>query len=177
MTIQDRDLSWYAVHTRVRYENVASAVLEQKDYEVFFPKYESKRAWSDRQKTIELPLFPGYIFCKFNPSARLPILCTAGVISIVGNGSGPTPIDHEEVEAIQRIVNSGLQAEPAPFDVEGQFVSIEKGPLTGLEGMVINAKNSCRLIVTVTLLQRSVSAEIDRSWVRVLPQSQVRMAG
>jgi transcription antitermination factor NusG len=170
MDYQDRSPAWFAVQTKLRYESVSSTVLSKKGYEVFFPSYKQQRNWSDRNKLIELPLFPGYTFCRFNPSARLPILCTVGVLSVVGDSSGPLPVDPGEISAVRQIVASGVYSEPAQFDPVGRAVRIEKGPLAGLEGTVINVKNSLRLIVSVTLLRRSVSAEVDRDWLRILPQ-------
>jgi len=162
--------SWYALHVRPRFENAVETQLGGKGYEVFLPTYVSKRRWSDRVKTIVKPLFPGYVFCRFNVGTRLPILTTPGVNSIVGIGKPPVPVDPEEIFAIRSVINSGVTSFPCDYIRDGELVQIESGPLEGLVGIVQRTKSSDRLVVSLTLLMRSVAVEIDRSWVkRVTP--------
>lgn len=157
---------WYALRVQSRFGSLASATLRGKGYEEFFPLYRSRRRWSDRVKELELPLFPGYSFCRFDVSHRLPILTTPGVIGIVGIGKIPAPVDLDEIEAVRLILRSGLAAQPWPLLRVGSKVYIERGPLVGLEGIVTNTDKVFRLIVSVSLLQRSVAVEIDREWAR-----------
>ena len=161
------NLSWYAIQIQSKLGTVASATLRGKGYEEFLPLYRSRRRWSDRIKELDLPLFPGYLFCRFNVSDRLmPILTTPGVIGIIGAGKTPVPVFEEEIEAIRAILRSGLAAQPYPFLRAGSKVYIEAGPLAGVEGIVTNTDKVYRLIVSVGLLQRSVAVEIDREWAR-----------
>ena len=171
MTLSRPDrLSWYALQIQSRLASVASATLRGKGYEEFLPLYRSRRRWSDRVKELEIPLFPGYLFCRFDVSDRLmPILTTPGVIGIVGAGKTPVPVDEEEIEAIRVVLRSGLAAQPWPFLSVGSKVYIEGGPLAGAEGFVTNTEKVYRLIVSVSLLQRSIAVEIDREWVRPIP--------
>jgi len=158
---------WYALQIQSRLGSVASTVLRGKGYEEFLPVYSSCRSWSDRVKTINLPLFPGYLFCRFNPQDRLvPVLTTPGVIAIVGAGKTPLPVAEEEIAAVRSVVRSGLAAQPWPFLTAGSSVYIQSGPLAGLEGIVANTDKIYRLVVNVTLLRRSVAVEIDWDWVR-----------
>jgi transcription antitermination factor NusG len=115
---------------------------------------------------VELPLFPGYVFCRFNPADRLPILTAPGVVQIVGVGKVPAPVDDNELAAVRRILDSRLLAEPWPFLNVGERVLVAHGSLNGLEGIIVALKKNCRLVVSVTLLNRSVAVEIDRSWIR-----------
>lgn len=158
--------SWYAIRVRSRFEQAVSAALCGKGYEEYLPLYHSRRKWSDRSKDLDLPLFPGYLFCRFDVQVRLPILTTPGVISIVGMGRIPVAISDQEIDAIQAVVRSGLHLQPWPQLVVGSRVLIEEGPLKGLEGVAMDVKKKFRLFVSVPLLQRSVSVEIDRDWVR-----------
>src|SRR5713101_8918472 len=119
---------WFAVQTRSRYENLVATLLRGKGYELFLPVYKSRRRWSDRIKELELPLFPGYLFCRFNPLDRFPILVTPGVTGVVGYGKSPAPIDDAEIAAIQAAVQSGLPKEPWPFLKLGQKVRVDYGP-------------------------------------------------
>ena len=126
-------------------------------------------------KEVQLPLFPGYLFCRLDLNRRLPILVTPGVMHIVGIGKTPHPVEDEEIQALQSIVFSGLQAEPRSYLNIGERVRIEIGPLGGTEGILTSFKGAARLVLSVSLLQRSVSVEIDESWVvPVDPFRQIR---
>jgi transcription antitermination factor NusG len=156
---------WYAIRVRSRYENTVATILQGKGYEWFLPLYRSRRAWSDRIKEIQLPLFPGYVFCRFDVQRRLPILTTPGVVGVVGVGKRPVAIDESEIGAIKSAIGSGLPARPWPFLQIGQEVSVANGPLCGLRGILLNFKGQHRLVLSVTLLQRSIAIEVESAWV------------
>ncbi len=160
------DRLWFAVGTKRNREKHVSEILAGKGYEYFLPLYRSRRKWSDRYKEIELPLFPGYVFCRFDPSRRLPILTTPGVVLVVGNGRTPLPVAESEIEALRAVVRSDLSVQPWPYLEVGQRVIIEEGSLAGLEGILTEVRKTWRLVVSVEILQRSVAVEVDRSWVR-----------
>lgn len=160
---------WFAVRVRSHHERVAAAHLRQRGFEEFLPSYKTQRRWSDRKKEIDQFLFPGYVFCRLNPADRLPVLTAPGVVDLVGFGGIPSPVPDHEIETIQRMVQSGLLVMPWPFLELGNRVLIERGPLAGVEGILDEVKGRCRLVVSVNLLQRSVSAEVDRNSVRPLP--------
>ncbi|HWZ99291.1 MAG TPA: UpxY family transcription antiterminator [Candidatus Dormibacteraeota bacterium] len=163
---------WYALQVRTRWESSTSVLLSGKGYQTLLPTYKAKKSWSGRLKEVDAPLFPGYVFCKFDAKNRLPILVTPGVISVIGRGKVPLPVEDTEIDAIQTAVSSGFQAEPWPFLEAGQKVRIESEPLQGLEGILINFKGNHRIVLSVSLLRRSVALEIDRSCVK--PVEQVR---
>lgn len=158
-------LSWFALRVRSNYERVAAIHLRDRGFDEFAPTYKTERQWSDRKKLIDAFLFPGYVFCRLNPENRLPVLSIPGAIKILGFGQGPTPIPENEIESVRKMVGSGLLVGPWPFLSVGQSVRIERGPLAGVEGVLKDVKNAFRLVVSVHLLQRSVSAEVDRSWI------------
>jgi transcription elongation factor/antiterminator RfaH len=155
------DLLWYAIQTKPRYEQITDSMLRNKGYESFLPVRRVRKRWSDRYKETEQPLFPGYLFCRFDVYQRLPILITPGVNRLVGIGRIPCPVPDREIEALQVIEGSGLNYEPWQFLKTGQKVRIETGPLSNLEGVLVQVKNKTRLVVSVTLLQRAVAAEVD----------------
>lgn len=155
---------WYALHVRTRQETSIASVLQDKGYECFLPLYQSQRRWSDRIKQINLPLFPGYLFCRLELQKRLPILMTPGVVHIVGTGRIPIPVEDSEIVALEKIVRSGLQLQPWPFLHIGKKVRIGQGALDGLEGILLAVKKPHRLVVSITLLSRSVAVEIDEDW-------------
>jgi transcription antitermination factor NusG len=162
---QPEQQSWYALQIQSKLGAVASATLRGKGYEEFFPLYRSRRRWSDRVKELELPLFPGYLFCRFDVADRLPILITPGVIGIVGFGKIPVAIEEGEIEAIRRVLETGIATEPWKYIPSGQRVRVERGALAGLEGVFIETRKDHRLLLSVTLLQRSVAVQIDESCV------------
>ncbi|MBI4875543.1 MAG: hypothetical protein HY822_12990 [Acidobacteria bacterium] len=157
---------WFAIRVRSNYERTTSTILRGKGFDEFAALYPTKRRWSDRLKGMLVPLFPGYIFCRFNPLNRLPIVSTPGVVHIVGLGNEPEPVEESEIAALRTLVFSGLPACPWPFLREGQRVEVQYGSLAGVEGVVVRVKNHVRLVLSVTLLQRSVAVEIDRDWIR-----------
>jgi transcription antitermination factor NusG len=139
-------------------------MAQNKGVEDFLPLYRSRRKWSDRQKSLDLPLFPGYVFCRLDPRFRLPVLTIPGVLHFVGIGKNPVPVEDSEIAAIQTAVRSGLGAEPCDFLELGERVRIDAGPLAGIEGIFEGASKRHRLIVSVTLLKRSVAIAIEPDW-------------
>jgi len=162
---------WYALRVRSNCEKLVSLTLSGKGYSEFLPLYRKLSRWSDRRKQIELPLFPGYVFGSFDINRRLPVLTIPGVLHIVGLGNRPEPVPEEELHAIRRFITSGLPIEPWPFLKAGDAVVVEDGSMAGLEGILVAMKNRRRLVVSLTLLQRSVAVEIDRDCVRPLASS------
>jgi transcription antitermination factor NusG len=158
--------NWYAIRVRSNFEKVVQECLRQHDLEEFLPVYLKKSRWSDRVKTIERPLFPGYVFGRFNPANRLPVLKMPGVVNILGNSAGPMAVDDEELHAIRRTVESGHTLIPWPYLAAGDSVIVEGGALAGLEGIFVRAKDICRVVVSLNLLQRSIAVELDRESVR-----------
>jgi transcription antitermination factor NusG len=159
------DFPWFALSVKPLREKYVGSVLAGKGFTQFVPLYHDRRRWSDRIKEIELPLFPGYLFCRLDPNNRLPVLVTPFVKGIVGAGRTPIPVQDSEIEAIRTIVTYGQDALPWNFLPAGCPARIEEGPLQGLEGVLIEVKKRHRLVVSVTLLQRSVAVEVDRHWV------------
>jgi transcription antitermination factor NusG len=118
---------------------------------------------------IERPLFPGYVFCRLNPSERLvPVLTSPGVVSLIGSGKQPAPIPEVEIDAVRRLLASGAGVEAYPLVREGQRIRVTRGSLKGLEGILLKKRNEWRLVISVTLLQRSLSVEIDRECIKRL---------
>lgn len=161
-------LPWYAVQVKPRAEKAVAKVLRLKGYSEFLPLYSTSHAWSDRLKTVHLPLFPGYVFLQLEIQRRLPVLKTPGVLSFVSLGSEPTPIDNAEVESIRSLVGAGLPVGPWPYLREGQRVEVQHGALKGLRGILLKVKSEYRLVLSIELLQRSVAVEVDREAVRPL---------
>ena len=156
---------WYALQVRSRYEKAVFTQLEAKQHEVFLPLYSAKHKWADRWKTVSLPLFSGYVFCRFDSEKRTSVLTTPGVIDVVRTGSQPAQIETTEIEAIRKVVDSPVFKEPHAGLVVGQRVMMTGGPLTGLTGTLAGSKKNVRLVISMELLNRSVMIEIESDWV------------
>jgi transcription antitermination factor NusG len=165
---------WFALQIRSRWEGTTAALLRGKGLETLLPTYTTKRKWSDRFKVVEAPLFPGYVFCRFDVHNRLPVLITPGVISVVGRGKTPIAVDEKEILSIQAAIGSGIHLEPWPYLEIGERVRVKDDVLDGMEGILTNFKGSDRVVISVTLLRRSVALEIDRS--RISPLGSPRTA-
>jgi transcription antitermination factor NusG len=161
----DFDRPWYALYVRSRSEKIVHAQLEAKQHDVFLPLYTGKHKWADRWKMVSLPLFPGYVFCRFDLANRSSVLATSGVIDLVRTGTEPAEIEPSEIEAVQAVVKSPLAAEPYPHLASGHRVMMSDGPLKGLSGTLMEIRDGLRLVISVELLCRSVLVEIDREWV------------
>ena len=157
---------WFALQVKFRHEKIVSHALRGKGYTEYLPLYRRRHHSGGRFQDVDLPLFPTYVFCRFDPLHRLPILSTPGVFSIVGTSREPLAVDEEELGSVQRLLASGLHAEPWPFLEVGDDVYVEEGSLRGTHGILQRIKNEYRLVISITLLQRSVAVEIDRACVR-----------
>lgn len=154
---------WYALQLKTRWESSTASLLSAKGYQIFLPICRAWKQGRGRSTVSEAPLFPGYVFCRFDAHNRLPVLVTPGVIAVVGRGRIPVAVEDSELEAIQKVVSTGLRVEPWPFLEVGQLVRIEEGALRGIEGIMTGFKGSRRIVVSVSLLRRSVALEIDRT--------------
>lgn len=169
ITLDALQYPWFALQVRARHEFNVAEYLKGKGYQWFLPLYKVRKRWSDRFKEVESPLFPGYLFCRFNPQDRLPILKTPGVTQVVGYNHVPIPVDEGEIEGIRKMVTSGAANQPCPYLAVGNRVRIESGALRGLEGILLELKGKRRLVLSITLLQRSVAVEISSEAVSLLP--------
>ena len=159
---------WYALYVRSRHEKVVESGLKGKGYCAFSPFYRTKRKRVDRIVAIDVPLFPGYVFCHFDSNQRLPILTTPGLVRIVGPGNGPEPVDDTEIASIRTLALSGHPVQPWPFLRSGQRIRLQAGPLRGAEGIFLRVKDEYHLVVSITLLQRAVSVVIEKDAVTPL---------
>lgn len=150
---------WYALHIRSNAEKKAQELLQQRHIPEYLPLYTEKRRWTDRTKTIERPVFPGYLFARFDPEMqKRDILAVPGVLRILG-APDPIAVKDDEIENIRRLVEAGPVLPCGP--VVGETVVVRKGPLAGVIGTVQKIKGAFRVVVNVHLLNRAVAAEVD----------------
>jgi transcription antitermination factor NusG len=159
----DLSFFWYAVYTRHQHEKTVARLLTGKGFEIFLPLYVTVRRWKNGDKQLSLPLFPCYVFLRGPLDRWLPVLTTPGIHTVVGYGAQRAMIPRSQIEAIRRVVESPVKAEPHPFLKCGDRVRIKAGPLQGLEGLLLRKKNIWKLLVSVEMLQRSVAVEVNAS--------------
>jgi transcription antitermination factor NusG len=156
---------WYALTVKPRHEfQVLTGLSSISGVEGFLPTYQDKRIWSDRVKVLDVALFTGYVFARFEAeSFRVPVLRLGGVRSIVGFHGDPSPIPDVEIASIRTLLGSGFPLLQWPFLREGQRVMVEHGPLRGVEGVIVSQKDEWVMVVSIEILQRSVAVQLDRS--------------
>jgi transcription antitermination factor NusG len=164
---------WYAVHTRHQHEKLVARTLANKGFEVFLPLYSEVRQWRDRTKLVELPLFSCYVFLRGDLDRRLAIVTTPGVHGMVASAGKLAGIPEEEIQAVRSVIENRVNVEPHPFLKCGDLVRVKYGALRGLEGFLVRKKGQTRLIISVTLLERSVAAEVDASTIERVAGPQV----
>lgn len=163
-----KSYAWFALTAKPRHEKVVAESLRGKGLESFLPLYRARRQWTDRVQSVDLPLFPGYVFCRFAYANRLVVLNTPGVTSVVSFSDAPAPVTDDEIARIRAMQASGLPLQPWPYVRVGQRARIERGSLAGLEGVLIREKDALRVVVSVELLRRAVAVEIDREMIRAV---------
>lgn len=156
---------WNALHTRYQHERSVETLLVAKGFETFLPTYERVRRWKDRNKRIAEALFPGYLFVANVHDRRLKVLGTPGVCDLVSVAGIPATIPNHEIEAIRKSVADPSKVEPHPFLKGGDLLRVEWGPLAGVEGILVRAKDAFRLVVSIEILGRAAAVEIDAACV------------
>lgn len=162
---------WRAVYLRPRYERVSAQHLTEKGYEVFLPTCKTRRRRSDRHVTLEIPLFPGYLFCRCTVPRISSVLNTCGVLRVLGTRERPAVVNEEEIQHLSIMTRANLDLEPCNFVAAGQKAKIYRGPLCGVEGIIMSVDSRKRkVIISITLLQRSAAVSVEPEW---LTQSQM----
>jgi transcription antitermination factor NusG len=156
---------WYACYTRARHEKQVELQLRQRGVESYLPMVEQIRQWSDRKKTVLFPLFPSYVFGRFTLSEVHAVLTTPGVSTIVRANGYPTPIPPGDLDNVRTFVaalaESGLEPEPRPFLVEGQWVRVMDGPFAGVVGVVVEQRGRKRVLVGLAAIGQGLEIDID----------------
>ncbi len=157
----DDSSAWYVLYTRHQHEKTVAQILTSKGFEILLPLYSTARQWKDRTKLISVPLFPCYVFLRGALERQLAVMTTPGVHAIVSTAGQPTPIPHSEIEAIRRVVEGDARVEPHPFLTCGEWVRVKCGPMMGIQGILVRKKNLYRLVLSVEILGKAASVEID----------------
>jgi len=160
---------WFVLRVRPKHEKQVFRLIDLMGHESFLPLYRARQRHTQRWQDIDRPLFPGYVFCRFDRASWVPVINTPGVVDALRIGKTLAAVDDEEIEALQRVQQAKTAMEPWPYLRIGQKIRVEAGPLAGLKGILSQVKGQRRLVLSVTLLQRSVLVEIDEDWVMYDP--------
>ena len=159
---------WYAVSVRPRHEKLVRRHLDHQGLNCFLPFYRSVRRWKDRRKELDMALFPGYVFVNIDLRDRLGVLKAPGVLRFVTFQGQPAAVPDFEIRALASSMSAGLQPQPHPYLCQGRRVRVKRGPLVGAEGIMIRRKERFRLVLSIDLITRSVTFEVDEADVEPL---------
>jgi transcription antitermination factor NusG len=152
---------WFALFTRSHHEKRVAKYLAEREIEHFLPLYQEQHQWSHYRKvTVDLPLFPNYIFVKISRQERTRTLEVPGAVSFVGQRNIPTPLPPLEIEPLRVGLRPGSY-QPHPYLQAGTKVRVDRGPMAGVQGIIVRNKNSCRVVLSLDLIMRSVAVEVD----------------
>jgi transcription antitermination factor NusG len=154
---------WYVAHTSANHEKRVTQQLQERSVENFLPLYDSVRRWKDRRMKLQLPLFPSYVFVRLPLRERLKVLQVPGVARLISFNGQPAALPDKEIEALRASLAAQLRTEPHPYLTVGRRVRFKSGPLEGVEGILIRKKNACRVVLSLDLIMKSASVEVDAS--------------
>ena len=154
---------WYPIYTCSRYEKRVAEQLRERQLSCFLPVYRSVRRWKDRRKELELPLFPGYVFARVTPQDQLRVLQLPGVVRFVSFNGHPVPVNDAEIEGLMNGISGGVHMEPHPYLTVGRRVRVRYGPLAPAQGILVRRKDKFRVVLSLDLIMRSVSVEVDEA--------------
>lgn len=156
------ELHWYAVWSRSRHEKMVASALTNVGVTAFLPLVTEMHHWSDRCKSVDVPLFPGYVFVQIPNSgeAQLQVRKTTGVVQFVGNQRGAVPIQDKEINDVRAVLEQRVSCSPYPFLQLGQRVRICGGALDGIEGVLVGRDSASKLVISIELIQRSLAVSV-----------------
>jgi transcription antitermination factor NusG len=157
------EVNWYALYTCPRHEKRVAEQIKQRRISCFLPLYRSVRRWKDRRKELDLALFPGYVFVRIAPRDCLRVLQLTGAVRFVSYNGHPAPLPDAEIEALMNALASGVRAQPHPYLTAGRRVRVRYGPFARSEGILVRRKDKFRVALSLDLIMRSVSVEVDES--------------
>jgi len=154
---------WFAAYTSANHEKRVALQLSVRSVEHFLPVYSSVRRWKDRRVTLDLPLFPGYVFVRLALRDRLRVLQIPGLAYLVAFDGTPSPLPDSEIDSLRSSLAGGIRVQPHPYLTIGRRIAVKSGPMAGFHGILVRRKGLSRLVVSLDLIQRSMAVEIDEA--------------
>jgi transcription antitermination factor NusG len=172
---EDFKPAWYAVQTAYRCEQRVALGLTNKGLEIYLPLLREVHQWKDRKKIVDVPAFSGYLFVHYEPTLtnRVKVLETSGVVRLLGGNHVPNQVSEDEIEAVRRTVNSGVDCDRCDALIPGTMVRVIRGPLAGVQGRLVRVKNRVRLVIAISVFAQAISAEVDQNDVQAVSEAVV----
>lgn len=165
---------WYAAYTSARHEKSVAEHLRQRDVESFLPLYETVHRWNNGRHRVQLPLFPGYIFVHIALRDKLRVLQVPGLAHLVSFHGAPAPLPSAEIELLRSALAAGVPAQPYRYLNVGSRVEVCRGPLEGLQGILLRRQGQFRVVLSVDMIMKSIVVEVDAGDVVVLDRKNLR---
>lgn len=161
--IQAEAENWYALQTRSRHEKIVVQRLQERGVTTYLPLLTEVHRWSDRKKSVQLPLFSSYVFARFVPNRadRLRVLRVEGVVGLIGARGEGAPIPDAQIDAVQALMKGSVPWSCYPFLEIGQRVRIRSGALQGVEGILVARNGDRTLVISVDAIQRSLAVRVE----------------
>lgn len=157
---------WYAVYTKPRSEKKLQENLRKIDIETYLPVLSQKRKWSDRVKTVEIPVFPSYLFvCLDYERDSLKVLKDSYSVNFVKTSGVPCEIEADDIEMVKFFIESypeKIRLERERLFQKGKKISIRSGPFAGKTAVIERIKNAYYVIVSIPAVNASVTMEIPK---------------
>ena len=166
-----KPIRWYAFTTQPRHEKVVAQQLEFRSIESFLPLLTTASRRKDRRAVVDQPLFPGYVFTRIDPKDRTHVLRIPSVVRMLAFNGTPAAIEDDQIDAVRRCLTCGENPEPHPFPETGDLVRVRSGPLQGLQGVVTRCKNRLRIVVSISLIHKSISTEVNAHLLEPITQT------
>jgi transcription antitermination factor NusG len=149
----ENERPWYALYTRSRHEKRVAEALGRRGFDVYLPLVPRESQWHDRKKTVHWPLFPGYVFVRFEPGQATTALSVPGAVRVIGVRGEPAPIRDSEIENVRRfascLAETGVVPTPEPLVDVGQEVVVQSGPFGGVRGRVLERRAAGRVLIQI----------------------------
>lgn len=175
-----RSEAWYAVWTRSHCERLVAQQLAAKGFVAFLPEMRVRSRRVGALQPVPMPMFSGYLFVRdaLDKTRYIEILKVRGIVRVLEDGwTRLTPIPDGDIEAIRRVTEANVPVFPHPHLRHGDRVRVVDGPLNGVEGIFVQGKqHKGRLVLSIDLLGRSVSVEVDDTAVIQTAKGDARVA-
>ena len=160
---------WFAAYTYAHHEKRVAEQLHAKGIECFLPLYSSVHRWKDRNVTLQLPLFPGYIFVHLAPQRHFEVLAVPRVARIIGTSRQATPLPDHEIQLLMDAKTLAVRTEPYRFLTVGTKVRLKAGHFEGVEGLVLRRKGTSGIIVTLRAISSAFVLEVNAEDLGLVP--------
>jgi transcription antitermination factor NusG len=172
VTSKDAPRRWYACRTRSRAEKKVFAALEGRAVESYLPLVPRDREWADRVKRVHFPIFPGYVFARFEMSGMGLVLQVPGLTEVVGVEGRPIPVADDELDSVRALVEgierTGLEPHVSDYLVVGEAVEVIDGPFRGLRGTLVDVRGATRVVVRLGVIRQALGVQMERRYLRPL---------